>query len=236
MATIKSSTAQQPAQASMQMVPQLLPIEKNSESKKNIVLTNIIKMLTERGLLDYSKQNQYIKQLIGTQSDDQTYKVDLDYPEKAYSKDNRTMIIRLINQKITSISKSSGISDLLTTYKMQPKIIVVTSINSRTRYQVQSDQASYPNTEIFLEKELLINIVDHVSQPKFTLLTEEETKLVLDAYHAKRRDIPKILFTDPISCYYNAKSGQLFRIIRPSETSGEAVSYRLVIKGQIRDV
>lgn len=221
--------------ATQQMVPQLLPIEKNSESRKSTVLTNIIKMLTERGLLDRSKQNQYIKKITSTQSDDQIYKVDMDYPEIRYSKDNKTVIIRLINQKITSMTKSSGINDLLTTYKLQPKIIVVSSINQRARYQVQADQTSYPNTEIFLEKELLINIIDHVSQPKFTLLNDDDAKLVLDAYHAKRRDIPKILFTDPISCYYNAKSGQLFRIIRPSETSGEAVSYRLVIKGQVKE-
>lgn len=215
-----------------QIIPQLLPIEKNSESKKNTILTNIIKMLTERKLLDKSKQDQYIKKLIETQSDDQTYRINLDYP---YDKDNKTMIIRLINQKITSISKSASISDLLTTYKTQPKIIVVTSINPKSRYLIQLDETSYPNTEIFLEKELLINIVDHVSQPKFQLLTEEEAKEVLRVYHAKRRDIPKILVTDPISLYYNAKPGHMFRIIRPSETAGEAVSYRLVIKGQIKD-
>lgn len=226
-----SSTSMQPEK----IVPQLLPIEKNNESRKNIILTNIIKMLTERNLLDKSKQDQYIKQLIGIQSDDQTYKIDLDYPDIMYGEGGKTMIVRLINQKITSISKSPGISDLLITYKTEPKIIVVTGINPKSRYLIQSDQITYPNTEIFLEKELLINIVDHVSQPKFTLLSDEETKVVLNGYHAKRRDIPKMLLTDPISCYYNAKPGQMFRVVRPSETSGEAVSYRLVIKGQIKE-
>src|SRR5690606_26751152 len=153
--------------------------------------TNIIKMLVERGLLDMSKRDKYIKQIIGTHSDDQTYKLELDYPEKRYDKDNKIMIIRLVNQKITSLSKSSGISDMLTTYKSQPKIIVVPSINPKVRYLVQSDTTSYPNTEIFLEKELLINIIDHVSVPKHILLSDDETKNVLDAYHAKRRDIPK---------------------------------------------
>jgi len=218
-----------------QIVPQLLPIEKNIESRRHTILTNIVKMLTERGLIDRANMDQYIKKLLSTQSDDLTYKINLDFPEKAYGKDNGTMIIRLVNQKITSVSKSSGINDLLTTYKMQPKIIVVLSINLKTRYMIQADNINYPNTEIFLEKELLINLIDHVSQPKFSLLSEEETKNVLDAYHAKRRDIPKILFTDPVSCYYNAKSGQMFRIIRPSETSGEAPSYRLVIKGMVKE-
>lgn len=213
------------------VVPQLLPIEKNNESRKNTIFTNIVKMLIERKLLEGSKKEEYIKQLINTHSDDQTYKINLDYAQG-----EKGMIIRLINQKVTSISKSSGISDFLTTYKMQPKIIVVTSINPKTRYQVQSDPITYPNTEIFLEKELLINIIDHVSQPKFVLLSDDEIKDVLESYHAKRRDIPKMLFTDPIACYYNAKPGQMFKIIRPSETTGEAISYRLVIKGQIKDL
>lgn len=214
---------------SNQVVPQLLPIEKNSETRKNTILTNIIKMLTERKLLNPDKQETYIQKLINTQSDDQSYKINLDFGT------DKTMIVKIINQKISSISKSSGISDLLNTYKNQPKIIVVPLINPKIRYQIQSDQSTYPNTEIFLERELLINIIDHVSQPKFILLSEDETKEVLEAYHAKRRDIPKILLADPIVCYYNAKPGQLFRIIRPSDTTGDAVTYRLVIKGQIRE-
>ena len=222
------------SESNEQVVPQLLPIEKNNEVRKNTILTNIVKMLTERNLLDQNRQQEHINKILAIQSDDQLYRIDLDFPQ-IYGKNNGTMIIKIINQRITSISKSSGINDFLITYKMLPKIIVVNSINPKARYQVQSDPVSYPNTEFFLEKELLINIIDHVSQPKFILLDDAETKEVLEKYHSKRRDMQKMLFTDPIACYYNAKPGQMFRVIRPSETSGQAVAYRLVIKGQIKD-
>ncbi|AYV81931.1 MAG: DNA-directed RNA polymerase subunit 5 [Harvfovirus sp.] len=218
-----------------QVIPLLLPIEKNSESQKNTILTNLIKMLTERNLLDRTKQEQHIKKLISTQADDQIYRVPLDYGEKYYGKGATFMAVRLINQRITSLSKSSGVSDFLNVYKSQPKIIVVAGINPKIQYMVRADTVTYPNTEIFLERELLINIIDHVSQPKFSLLTEEEKKNVLDSYHGKQREMPKMLINDPISQYYNAKQGQLFRIIRPSETSGESVTYRLVIKGQMKE-
>lgn len=216
------------------VVPQLLPIEKNNKTRVNIVLTNIVKMLTERKLLDISKQNDYIKRLIEEQTDDQTYKIDLDYPDQS-RKLNKMMIIRLVNQKITSISKSPAINELMITYKEHPKIIVVTSISQKSRYLIQSDPLSYHNTEIFLEKELLTNLVDHVSQPKYVLLSDAETTAVLSAYHTKRREVPKILLGEPISLYYNVRPGQMFRIIRPSETSGQGVSYRLVVKGQIKE-
>ena len=215
------------------ITPLLLPIEKNSEAQKITILTNIVKMLTERDLIHKNNQDQYIKKVTSIQSDDQTYKIPIDNP--AYGKDINFLIVKIINQRITSISKSSGVSDFLNNYKTQPKIIVVPAINPKTQSQVQSDTVTYPNTEIFLERELLINLVDHVSQPKFKVLSEEEAKSVLDSYHAKRRDIPKILVGDPVSRYYNVRHGQMFRIIRPSETSGEAVTYRIVIKGQIKE-
>lgn len=218
-----------------QNIQLLLPIEKNLESQKNTILTNLIKMITERGLLSEKNLDKNIKNIISMNTDDNIYKIPLDNGEKYYGKDGTYMMVKLLSQKITSLSKASGISDFLNLYKSQPKIIIVASINPKIQYVVRTDTSTYTNTEIFLEKELLINIVDHVSQPKFILLNEEETKTVLDLYNAKRREMPKILISDPIAQYYNAKHGQLFRIIRPSETAGQVVTYRLVIKGQIKD-
>ncbi len=44
-----------------------------------------------------------------------------------------------------------------------------------------------------------------------------------------------MFITDPVSKYFNAKIGQVFRIIRPSENAGEAIGYRIVIRGNITD-
>jgi DNA-directed RNA polymerase subunit H (RpoH/RPB5) len=213
------------------IVPQLLPIEKNNETRRSTVLTNIVKMLTERKLLDAKKLDQNIKKILTMTSDDYVYKIPLDYPDVTKS---QHFIVKLIYQKITSISKSSGIADFLNQFKTDPKIIVVGVINMKLLYGIKND-STYPNTEIFLEKELMINIVDHVAVPKHYLLSEAELKSVLENYHAKRREIPEILITDPITRYYNAKVGEMFRIIRPSETAGEAPYYRLVVRGMIKE-
>ena len=180
-------------------------------------------MLIARKLISADRQNEKIKQITGLNSDNQLYRVQMD---------NSVMLVKLINQKITSVSKSSIISEFLTMHKTQPKIIVVTGISPKAQNILQSE--TYPNTEIFLAKELLINIIDHISVPKYTLLTDDEAKEVIHVYHAKKKDLPKQLVFDPISKYYNAKPGQMFRIVRPSETAGEVATYRLVVKGQIK--
>lgn len=218
--------------ASEHIVPQQLPVEKSSEIKRVTVLTNIIKMITERGILSHDKLEQNIKNITTMQSDDYVYKIPIDHKDKVNGAS--TFIIKLIYQKITSISKSSGIADFLLQHKNDPKIVVVSSISNKLMFNIKSDP-TYPNTEIFLEKELMINIIDHIAVPKHILLSEEELKRVLESYHAKRREIPEILVTDPVARYYNAKIGDMFRIIRPSETAGEAPYYRLVIRGFIKE-
>jgi DNA-directed RNA polymerase subunit H (RpoH/RPB5) len=212
------------------IVPQLLPIEKNSETKKITILTNLIKMLIGRKLINEENLLKNIDLIKKNQSHDFFYKIELDNPEPRTN--SKQFYVIIFHQKITSLSKSSDLTEFLNQYKTFPKIIIASNISTKIIYSVKSDQI-YPNTEIFLEKELMINIVDHISIPTHILLHEDELKAVIESYHAKRREIPEILVTDSIARYYNAKVGQMFRIIRPSETSGYAPYYRLVIKGNI---
>jgi DNA-directed RNA polymerase subunit H (RpoH/RPB5) len=44
----------------------------------------------------------------------------------------------------------------------------------------------------------------------------------------------KILVNDPITRFYGAKVGDLFKIIRPSITSGKEIDFRIVIPGEIK--
>ena len=77
------------------------------------------------------------------------------------------------------------------------------------------------------------NLVNHIPVPKHELLSDADAKKLLEEYNAKKRELPKIFVSDPVSRYFAAKVGQIFKITRPSETSGIAPSHRLVIKGNI---
>ncbi len=212
--------------------PQLLPIEINQEKKTNEILTNIIKMLTNRKLLKRENLEKNIKDLISQEADDTVYKIKLDYPKVYYGENDNTLYVKLLNQKITGVAKTSNIGDFLYEYRNHPKIIVANSITGKAHSQLISE---FRHSEVFVERELMMDIVSHISVPKHELLSYEEAEKVLGEYDTKKREMPKIFITDPVAKYFNAQLGQIFRITRPSETSGLAPYYRLVIKGNIVD-
>jgi DNA-directed RNA polymerase subunit H (RpoH/RPB5) len=142
---------------------------------------------------------------------------------------NKKVYIKIFDYKNSSITKNSPIGEFLTKYNNEYKLIIVESINQKSEKII----ASYETPcEIFKMSELMINIVDHVLVPKHIVLTEEEGKAVLDAYCAKKKDMPLILTTDPVARYYNMQPGEICKIIRSSVMTCEAPFYRIVVRSK----
>ena len=208
----------------MSAVSNLYQVEKNATDIRNTVLTNIVKMLTERGYLNKDQLATNIDTIIGSEPGDNVYKVKTD----KYDGDNEKLFaVRILQQKITAVNKASGILDFLTAYKNNKMIIVVKSMGKKAYQYIANN---FPNAEIFLEEDLMINLIDHVLVPKHELLTPEEEEVFYEKFNCKKRNLPRIFSTDPVARYYNMKPGHICRIIRPSETSGYVVTYRLVVK------
>ena len=217
----------------MSVVPQLLPLELNSEKRKKEILGNIVKMLTNRKLLNKTDLQKNINSLISQESDNDMYKIKLDHPEVYYDKSVEDIYyIKLLNQKVTGVAKSSNVGEFIYPRKSAPKLIVVSGITNKALQQLHED---FPNTEVFTEPELMLDLVSHVAVPHHEMLNEEETQIFLKDYLLKKREIPKMFISDPVSKYFNAKVGQVFRIIRPSEISGQSIYYRMVIRGSMND-
>lgn len=82
--------------------------------------------------------------------------------------------------------------------------------------------------EIFLYTEVIFNRMKHRLVPKHVLLTEAEKKDLLLTYDCKDTQIPRMVTTDFVCRYYGAKPGDMFKIYRPSPSSGIYITYRVV--------
>lgn len=206
-------------------VLQIFQLEKNNEDIRKTVLTNAIKMLTDRKVLSKDKESDNIKKITSMQSDDYTYIIDINN----YANENdKKYIIKIFNYKITGIAKQSNLSEFLNKYKDMPKLIVVKSITPKLAQQIKT---SNYKTEVFVESFLMINLVDNVLVPEYEILdrNSDDYKTFYEQYQCKKKDVPRMYETDPVAKYYNLSKGDVVRVIRPSETAGRSILYRLVI-------
>lgn len=84
------------------------------------------------------------------------------------------------------------------------------------------------NIEIFLIKELLINISKHILVPKHEIVTDQEiiSKIVSQFQLKSKTQLPIIQRTDPMARYLDIKTGEIVKITRNSPSAGEAIIYR----------
>ena len=124
--------------------------------------------------------------------------------------------IRELAEKMEEKSISRGI------------IVVQQPLTAFARSAV-SEAAPRLEIEVFMESELVVNVTHHELVPKHVPLSPEEKRSLLDRYKVRENQLPRILSTDPVARYYGVRKGVVMKIIRPSETAGRYVTYRLCV-------
>lgn len=206
-------------------VNKLLNIEIKGNDKNKIILTNTIKMLTNRhNVLSPDNLEKNIKKVEDQLDDNLSFSIKSDYNEDVYN-------IKIYYQKLTTIKKVTSIEEFILKNKKAKKILILNSINNKVYNQLMQ----YKNIEVFFDYELMINLVDLHIIPKHHLLTDEEKEIYIQSYHQMTKNnfkgMSKMFVSDPVSRYYNMKVGDIVRIIRPSVTSGNSIFYRRIIPG-----
>ena len=206
-------------------VNKLLNIEIKGNDKNKIILTNTVKMLTNRhNVLNPDNLEKNIKKVEDQLDENLSFSIKSDYNEDVYN-------IKIYYQKLTTIKKVTSIEEFILKNKKAKKILILNSINNKVYNQLMQ----YKNIEVFFDYELMINLVDLHIIPEHHLLTEEEKDIYIQSYHQMTKNnfkgMSKMFVSDPVSRYYNMKIGDIVRIIRPSVTSGNSVFYRRVIPG-----
>ncbi|KAF4789894.1 DNA-directed RNA polymerases I, II, and III subunit RPABC1 [Turdus rufiventris] len=107
-------------------------------------------------------------------------------------------------------------------------LIVVQQGMTPSAKQSLVDMAPKYILEQFLQQELLINITEHELVPEHVVMTKEEVTELLARYKLRENQLPRIQAGDPVARYFGIKRGQVVKIIRPSETAGRYITYRLV--------
>lgn len=224
----------------MSKINPLLTVKKDIETIRVTVLTNVIKMLNKRKWLNDDNLETQIEKAIKSQNDNHVYIIDLDvdlnnlttyYPpdeeERIFSEgfNGKQIVIKLLPQKVTSISKSPIIQEFFNEHKKVHKIIIVDSVSDKSKSQIMA----LKHIEIFSEPFFMLDMMELVCSPKYEVLTPEEIPSFLESYHLTRKQMPKMFDNDPASLYLFLKKKQIVRIIRDSENTGSSVSYRLVI-------
>jgi len=84
--------------------------------------------------------------------------------------------------------------------------------------------------QYFHIQDLLFNPTKHQYVPPHRKLSNDEAKMIMDAYNVKNKlQMPIILHTDRIAKWIGLKQGELVEITRYNENSGKSYYYRCCI-------
>jgi DNA-directed RNA polymerase subunit H (RpoH/RPB5) len=190
-------------------------VEYSTKELNKIVIENVVKMLYRRKLINS------VENVLTSVGDDFTKNIF-----ELILNDKSQLSINLVNAKLSSIVQKTPLDDYLSNNVDVHKIIICKDVAKKVVKQIVTE---YKNAEFFFESEMLEDIPSKIFIPEHQLLSEDEKNELSSKF--SESELSRILITDMMSRYYNAKVGDIFRIIRPSFTAGKNVFYRRVVNG-----
>jgi len=190
----------------------------NLNEMLKVSLRTLKEMLIDRGLEIDNLNSLTEDELISLYSENPVFdfKINEDYKVIFYlsSKIQKNKFQHLINEEYKNII-------FISREKM-------TTNNHKSFNEFKTENLKL---QFFSITELLFNIYHHKLMPEHIPITDKtEINKIMDKYSIRNKhQFPLILHTDPICKYLDIKVDTLVKIVRPSPSSGEYVSYRYCI-------
>lgn len=228
-------------------------IYKTDEEVRLTILTNVCRMMINRGYLDINKykhsgnikdrkRSPYLKsdnidndlflKYIGKRTDDNVYvvPVDMHFKDEMILSNAKNNNNNFDGSKVVIKILSKKITDINNSPLVNEFLKKYTKQHKIIIFNEISDKAyksilnSY-NIEAFEKKHLMIDLMAHICAP--------ENVKILNKHHIRHIINPKfhsIKANDPLCRYYNAKINDILRVIRPSANNSFEVGYYSVIE------
>lgn len=171
-----------------------------------------------------------ISETLFTMLKDRKYHVQCNDFDSNITVVNKDLIIIKIEEPKVGINSVKYIASSLDDYNVNHCIVLYNnSITAFAKNSLQSLLNEGKIIEFFLYEELIYNVTQHSLVPKHILLNYEEKKEILKTYNVTEKKVPHISKTDPVSRYFNAKIGEMFKIVRNSDVTYKSIYYRIVV-------
>jgi len=197
-----------------------------NENNIQITIKILCEMLSDRGYNTDTIQNISIEE-IKIQLENKI----LDFEAK-HNKRNERIFIKYLFIKPKPVDIHNIITNWVNNeddFSKTDRYIIILKESSLTidKKIIEAKESFEFNIQIFLFNKLLRNITKHEYQPKFNLVEESQEKEILQQYSLKSKaKLPWINVNDPVSQYFGLVPGNIIKITRFSETSGEYITYR----------
>ena len=162
---------------------------------------------------------------------DRNYTVtdNLDFGEPVI-KVNDDLIVIFVEEAKVGINTIKNIEKTFEeTQKNHAIIIYNNSITAFAKQSIIVLESQGKKLEFFKYDELTYNITKHKLVPKHILISNNEKRQLLKHYKVNETQLAYILKTDPVARYYNAKPGNVFKIITHSDVTQQNITYRVVV-------
>jgi DNA-directed RNA polymerase I, II, and III subunit RPABC1 len=148
------------------------------------------------------------------------------------NKNNKIMVKFIVNQKLRINNLTNLVEDIITTQLSEnDTLIIITHDKITNEIFDEFLETIFQKHNIFIQlfwiDTLMVDITQHKLVPNHSIISNEEKEQLLQKYNLiSYNQLPIIMKNDPVAKYYGGKRGDVFKIIRPSETAGEYLTYR----------